>query len=239
MKRTLILLTLLAVLVTACGAAPAAQQPVKFIPLPATETIAPTALPATPTVTAAPTAIPTETRTPVPIAPKTITFAEKVVCRMGPDKHYNAVVTYLPDQTATLEGRSEDSAWVMVGVTVPNKASTCWAPVASLDNPGDLGPADVIPAIGLPAAPLSVAATNGVCGNTTLPMKLNWVRAAPGLGYRIYRNGKNIGTVYDDHFRDFDTPRTKKPYTYIYTIESFSSIGVSPKSVSVSVTLCD
>jgi hypothetical protein len=243
MKRTLILLTLIATLVTACGAAQTTQQPVKFIPLPATETLAPTAVPPTKAPTAVPSAVPTATQTPIPVAPKTVTFAEKVTCRMGPDKHYNAVVTYLPGQTTTLEGRSEDSAWVMVDVTVPNKASTCWAPVASLDKPGDLSTADVIPAIPLPAAPLSLTATNGVCGTTGgttgNPMKLVWVRAAPGLGYRIYRNGKNIGTVYDDHFRDFETPRTKKPYTYVYTIESFNAIGVSAKSVSVSVTLCE
>ncbi len=238
MKRTLIFLTLIAALVSACGAAPATQRPVKFIPLPATEMPTSTSLPPTPTPTDSPTPVLTATLTPAPVAPKTVTFAEEVTCRMGPDKHYYAVVTSLPAETATLAGRSADSAWVMVDVTAPNKASVCWVPVASLENPGDLSAVDVIPAIGLPAGPLSLTATNGVCGTTALPMKLDWVRAAPGLGYRIYRNGKNIGTVYDDHFRDFDTPRSKKPYIYIYTVESFSAIGVSEKSVSTSVTLC-
>ncbi len=196
-------------------------------------TDAPTAIPPTETP------VPTETVTPVPVAPKQVTFAEKVTCRMGPDTHYYAVVTYLPGQTATIKGRSDDSNWLVVAVEVPNKDPFCFAPLSSVENPADISSLAVVPAVPLPEAPLSMTATNGVCGTTATHMTLTWVQAAPGAGYRIYRNGKNIGTVYGSKFRDFETPRSKTPYIYFYEIRAFNAAGESVKSVSASVTLCD
>jgi hypothetical protein len=83
-----------------------------------------------------------------------------------------------------------------------------------------------------------MTATSGVCGTTAAHMILEWTPVAQGVGYYIYRNGKNIGTEYSGRFRDFDTPRSKTPYIYVYMVQAFNASGVSAKSVSVSVTLC-
>jgi hypothetical protein len=242
MKKTFLFLTLLTLVISACNmAGPATPSALATQPLALpTATDLPTEIPTDVPTAIPPTAtpVPTETATPVPLASKQVTFVEKVNCLVGPDTHYYRVVTYLPDQIADLKGRSDDSAWLVVAVTVPNKDPFCFVPLSSVENPAEISSLAVIPAVPLPEAPLSMAATNGVCGTTSTHMTITWVQAAPGAGYRIYRNGKNIGTVYGSKFRDFETPRSKTPYIYFYEIRAFNAAGESVKSVSTSVTLC-
>jgi hypothetical protein len=236
MKKLVILFSLIALLAAGCATPAPSPTPVPA----ATATPLPPKPTQTPSPTLPPTQIPTITPTATPGAEmySLVTFTEQIVCRMGPDVHYNPVVTYHQGDTAELNGRNEDRSWVMVKVEEKNKNLYCWAPITSIEDPGDLGGLSV-PMVGkLPNAPLSLTATNGVCGTSPVVMILEWSPVAAGTGYRIYRNGKNIGTEYSGRFRDFDTPRASKAYVYTYAVQAFNAYGVSVHQASVSVTLC-
>ena len=168
-----------------------------------------------------------------------VAFVAKTVCRMGPNENYNPVVTYQLGDTAELNGRNDDSTWLMVTVAEKNKDPYCWVPLESVESPGELGGLDVVPFGKLPDSPTSLTATSGVCGSTSNPMILEWSPVAAGTGYRIYRNYKLIGSVYDGRFRDFDTPKSKEPYVYTYAVQAFNAYGVSEHMAGVSVTLCN
>lgn len=238
MKKLFLLLALTTLLVSACApqATPAPQ------PLPtATPVIenTPTALP--PTATPAPSATPEPTLTATPSAGlfPTVTFTEKVICRLGTDVNYYPVVTFTPGQTTDVENRSADSQWLMVGSQAPNKNPTCWVPVSSVETVPGLESLLVNAPPPLPAGPISASVSAGVCGtNRKGALVLTWVQGGSGAGYYIYRNGKNIATVYGSQYIDHDTPASKTPYVYTYGIQAFNSLGFSKTTASASVTLC-
>lgn len=245
MKKTLLLAALIAILVTACVSGRPSEQPpannsaqqppaatATATKVPPTSTKVPTPVP--PTATPEPTA----TATPAAMLFPTVTFTEKTTCRMGPDKNYFAVVTYQPEQTSQANARTEDGSWLMVASQQPNKDLFCWVPATSVQDFGDVMALRTAAYAPLPPSPTMLTATEGVCGTTAAHMVLEWAPQTSGVGYYIYRNGKNIGTVYGQRFRDFDTPRSKTPYVYVYVVQAFNAAGVSPKTVSVSVTLC-
>jgi hypothetical protein len=234
MRKFTILFSLIAFLVAGCATPTPAPTPLP------TNTATPIPPTRTPSPTPPPTETPTNTPTPTPGANmySLVTFSAQTVCRMGPETHYHPVVTYHQGDSAELNGRTEDKSWVMVAVDEKNKAQYCWVPVTSIEDPGDLGGLTV-PLVGkLPDGPLSLTASSGVCGTSPVAMILEWSPVAAGTGYRIYRNGKNIGTEYSGRFRDFDTPRSQKAYVYNYAVQAFNAYGVSIHMASVSVTLC-
>ncbi len=237
MKKPLILLALAAMFVSACGAQTPAPQPAPL----ATATARKTATAVPPTSTVLPSAIPepTATATPAVTLFPTVTFTEKTVCRLGPDANYYPVVTYLPGQTSQAQARSEDGEWLVIMSQVPIKSSTCWVPVASVEELRNTAEMTVSIAPPLPVGPSRMTASKGVCGvNRTGPIVLQWFPAVDGTGYYLYRNGKNIATVFGSQYLERDTPSSKTPYVYTYGVQAFNSVGLSKVTASVSVTLC-
>ena len=242
MKKLIIILALIAITASACSPKNPTVLPVtpqKIVEIMATATLQP------PTVTASPvppseTPEPTMTTTPsVTLFPE-VTFSEKAICRLGPDEHYYRVVTFEAGQTTSAQSRSEDGKWLVVLTQTPNKSFTCWVPVLSVKDFGDVNNL-LVSAV----APLPVGATNaftnkGVCGiNKRGAIVVQWGPAISGTGYYVYRNGKNIAAVYDVIYIDHDTPGSKTPYVYTYTIQAFNSAGISKVTASASVTMCD
>jgi hypothetical protein len=240
MKKTILLLALIAIFVSSCSSnQPVAQNTPQASAVVATATAVPptpTASPVPPSATPAPTA----TSTPHVTLFPTVTFAEKVVCRQGTDVNYYPVVTYKPGQTSQAQGRSEDSLWLVVDSQAPNKNPTCWVPVASVEDLGDISPLMVSSPPPLPVGPYKATTTKGMCGiNDRGAIVVEWSPVVGGSGYYVYRNGKNIATVYGGQYIDHDTPGSRTPYIYTYIIQAFNSSGLSKTTAGASVTLCD
>ena len=240
MKKSISLVLLVTIALAACNfngtagtagqgsanteAAPAATATV----IPPTETPAPTetSLPATVTPTLTPQFTATSAIYPL------LTLAVDTVCRMGPDKHYYSTTAIAKGRSFEANGRSADSTWIVL--QAPRIGDYCWVPVASLDNPGDLSALSVATTQPLPGQPLNFTASSNACGTTNL--WLRWV-TVDAVGYHIYRNGKQIATVYGSQYRDLVTPRTKLPTVYQYAIEGFNASGASDRAI-ISVTIC-
>lgn len=153
---------------------------------------------------------------------------------MGPEKHYNFVMRIAKGQSFEVSGRSEDSLWI--SIPAPKLGDDCWVPVTSLESPGDLSALSVRYTQPLPDEPIGVRASDKACGSSN-HLWLYW-KTVDAVGYRIYRNGKEIGTVHGDQFRDLSTPRSKQPAVYLYEVESFNASGVSSRA-GISVTVCE
>jgi hypothetical protein len=163
-----------------------------------------------------------------------------VICRLGTDLNYYPVVTFTPGQTSDAQGRSADGLWLIVESKTPNKSPTCWVPAASVENFGEVNKLLVSSPPPLPIGPGSATSTKGVCGiNNNGAIVVRWSPVVTGTGYYVYRNGRNIATVYGGQYIDRDTPRSKTAYIYNYGIQAFNSVGLSKVTASVSVTLCD
>lgn len=243
MKKSIIILALIAIFISACGPRlPATQNMPPASPV-ALDT--PTAVPPTSTASPVPpsaTPAPTATATPHVTLYPTVTFSEKVVCRQGTDVNYYPVVTYSAGQTSQAQGRSEDSLWLIVDSQTPNKSPTCWVPVASVEDLGDISRLLVSSPPPLPVGPYRamIIKGNSACGiNMRGAVVLEWLPQTTGTGYFVYRNGKNIATVYGNQYIDRDTPGSKTSYVYTYGIQAFNSSGLSKMTASASVTLCD
>lgn len=229
-------LVLILFLITSCTTQqpapnPTVVEPPTLTPVPArpTKTVTP------PTETAAP--VPTETSS-ITLFP-TITITEKVVCRLGPDKNYYAVVTFLPGQTSEVQGRTEDAEWLLITTNEPNKSPTCYVPLKTTDLTSNVNDLLVSHPLPLPDGPTYAYASAGVCGiNRQGAILVQWGPTVSGTGYFVFRNGKNIAGVHGDQYIDHDTPASKTPYTYTYTIVGFDSVGTSKLNASVSVEMC-
>jgi hypothetical protein len=158
----------------------------------------------------------------------------------GPGKRYYAVLNISKGKSFEASGRNADSSWFAVQAT--RIGDDCWVPAASLENPGApsnsgqaLSDLNVIDTQALPGEPMNVTASDNACGMVN-HLWLYWV-TVDAIGYRIYRNGKEIATVYGGKYRDLDTPRSKLPTIYLYEIEAFNASGVSERA-GVSVTIC-
>ena len=100
----------------------------------------------------------------------------------------------------------------------------------------------VVPTAPLPTGPSSaVVRQRPYCGvnKDNGSVVIDWSPYAEGTGFIIYRNGKNITTVYGGEYIDHNTPASKTAYTLEYTIQAFSSVGLSKVSASVSIKICD
>ncbi len=241
MRKTLSLILLISLALSGCNFARATNAPTLSNPPtlePVAATLAPTEEPS-PTTTPAETATAAATEaTPSPLASATsmifpvVTIAVNSICRMGPDKLYNPVLSVIKGSTFEVSDRSADSAWVSINAS--KIGDDCWVPVASLESPGDLSDVTVGYTQPLPDAPVGVIASSNACG--VIHLWLHW-KTVNAVGYRIYRNGKEIATVFGDQYRDLNTPRTKLPTAFLYEVASFNASGFSPR-VSVSVTIC-
>ena len=242
MKKIYIILALIAITASACSPQKTAVLPVT--PQPTLEPIA-TETPQIPTATAFPSPTseppqPTLTITPsITLFPE-VTFSEKAVCRFGPDTHYYRVVTFETGQTSKVQGRSEEGYWLLILTQAPNKSFTCWVTTSSVKDFGEVKNLLVSIPPPLPVGPSNAKTNKGVCGiNRQGAIVVEWGPVMAGTGYYVYRNGKNIAAIYDGIYIDHDTPGSKTPYVYTYTIQAFNSAGISAVVASTSVTLCD
>ena len=242
MKKSLIIFALIAVLISACSASAPATAPAR------TQVVEPTATAIPPTATAIPSPLP-PSATPAPTATATpavslfpdVTFSANTVCRMGPDKNYYSVITYSAGKTTQVQGRSDDGNWLNVMTQAPNKPFTCWVPVESVKGVANAPDLRVVTAAPLPTgATRAIARQRPICGvnKSNGAVVIDWTPYAEGTGFIIYRNGKNLTTVYDHEYIDHDTPGSKKAYTLTYDIQAFNAVGLAKVSASVSVTIC-
>jgi len=240
MKKSFYFLLLLAVALAGCNFSGTTDS--RPFNTPAAEAITatepPTILPPTPTDIPSPLP-PSATPSPAPQSNATssifpvMTLATDAVCRMGPDQHYYAVLRVAKGKSFEVSGRNADSSWLAIQATP--FGDDCWVPVSSLGNPGDLSALNEVHVQSLPGEPMNVTASANACGVVN-PLWMYWV-SVDAVGYRIYRNGKEIATVYGDKYRDLNTPRTKLPTVFLYEIEGFNASGVSGRT-SISVTIC-
>jgi hypothetical protein len=251
MKKFIILVVLTAILISACSS----QASTPVIPTPRqnspTAAATQTAVPPTATTTQVPpsaTSEPILTATSTVTLFPTVTFSEDVTCRMGPDLNYFKVVSFTAGQTSQVQGRSDDSQWLNVLTQASNQSYTCWVPLTSVKSIEGAADLRVIAAAQLPTgATVASVLDKNYCGvikqgkttSTRGPVVLDWSPAADGTGFFVYRNGKNLAAVYGGEYIDYDTPGSKTPYVYTYTIQAFNSVGLSKVSASVNVTLCD
>lgn len=243
MRKIFSLLWIVAIFLSGCSFAGAAtdQPPVQATPETIAATEASTDLPPTDLPTEEPSPLPptlTPDLTPMASATSAIfpvaSIAADTICRMGPDKHYNAVMRVTKGQSFDVSGRSDDSLWV--SIDAPKIGDDCWVLVSNLEGLSDLSALSTRYTQPLPDEAINVTASNNACGSTN-HLWLYW-KTVNAVGYRIYRNGKEIGTVYGDKYRDLNTPRPKLPTVYLYEVESFNASGVSARA-SVSVTICE
>ncbi|HEX2618979.1 MAG TPA: hypothetical protein VHL11_02500 [Phototrophicaceae bacterium] len=243
MRKNFTVLLLITLFVSGCNfAGPVTAQPQdtptrqEIAATEAPAALPPTALPPTEEPSALPPS-PTPNLTPLPSATSAIfpvvSIAADTICRVGPDKRYNAVMRVTKGQSFDVSGRSEDSTWVSVDAS--KIGDDCWVPVANLESPGDLSALNVRYTQPLPDEPMNVTASDNACGVKN-HLWLYW-QTVNAVGYRIYRNGKEIATVYGSKYRDLSTPSSKLPTIYLYEVESFNASGVSPRA-GVSVTIC-
>lgn len=243
MRKTFNFVLLVALLVSGCNfAAPTPDMPTLEPPVasPLGTTEEPTFPPpdATPSEEPSPEP-PSATPTDSPLGSATssifptLTLAIDTICRMGPEKHYYPVVKVQKDQSFEASGRNEEETWV--SIQARTFGDDCWVPIESLESPGDLKDLTIRYTQPLPGEPINIRASDGACGVKSHQW-LYW-SSVDAVGYRIYRNGKEIATVYGDKYRDLSTPSAKKPTIYLYEIESFNASGTSPRA-GVSVTIC-
>lgn len=236
MKKAILLTVSLALALSACGfgGRPSFGQ----TPGAGQATVEPSATEA-PTDTPTPlppseTPVPPPSVTPTSVIYPSLTVIKETACREGPHIRYNRTGQLLfVGKSYTANGRNEDNTWLSVQAL--GVESTCWVPLTTFQEPGDLSALHVLLVQPLPNAPINLRASDNACGlmNTVW---LYWYAEDP-MGYRIYRNGHNIATVYGGQFRDLDTPRDKRPTVYLYEIEAFNASGISERS-SISVTIC-
>ena len=240
MKKSFSFLLLLAMVLAGCNSAgttdrrpfnaPTADATTATEPpaaAPSTPTDIPSPLP--PSATPSPSPQPNATSSIFPV----LTLAADAVCRMGPGQRYYAVLRVSKGKSFEVSGRNADSSWLALQATP--FGDDCWVPVSSLENPGDLSALNEVHTQALPGEPMNVTASANACGVVN-HLWLYWV-SVDAIGYRIYRNGKEIATVYGDKYRDLNTPRTKLPTVFLYEIEGFNASGVSGRA-SIPVTIC-
>ena len=168
-----------------------------------------------------------------------LTLATDVVCRTGPAPRYYAVLRLSKGTSFEASGRNADGSWVAIQAN--RIGDDCWVPASSLEVPDDpmggqgLSALNVAETQALPGRPISLTASDHACG-VVKHLWLYWGNV-DAIGYRIYRNGKEIASVYGGKYRDLDTPRTKLPTVFLYEVEAFNASGISERA-GIAVTIC-
>ena len=237
MKKSIFLLLVSILMLSACSANPTRTARSTHPETPTAQPPASTSTPkpaASPTDTEEPTEEPTITPT---AAPATAKLAEDAICRLGPSENYYKLYSYFKGDAFILNGRNEDSTWVLVKENQSDDLSlSCWVPASALENPGGLAGLSVAKYELLPPAPSAITAPNGVCGNNR-PMVVEWSPVVDGIEYRLYRNWKAVSTQTGGKYYDVDMPDKGKAVVFTYMVQAINDYGTSP-SIAVSVTYC-
>jgi hypothetical protein len=194
----------------------------------------------TPVPTASPTQKPTEEPTIAPTAtaaPFIVTLAQDTVCRLGPGENYYKMILELKGDKVELNGRNENSTWVIIKENSSDSGSpSCWIPVSAFVSLNKLDGLSIAKYDLLPAGPSSITAPNGVCG-ANKPMVVEWSPVVDGVEYRLYRNWKAVSTQTGGKYYDVDLPEKGKAVVFTYMVQAINEYGTSP-SVAVSVIYC-
>lgn len=141
-KRTFIASSILVLSILACNlpaGSPVTQAPViTDTPVIPTETTVPTFTPI-------PSETPLPTLTPTPTIPIAWPSDKGVNCRLGPSTDWITISSLLVGQTATIQGRNNDSSWWYV-TTVNDPGKPCWVAASVTVTAGNLGFLSVIKA---------------------------------------------------------------------------------------------
>ena len=184
--------------------------------------------------TPAGTLVPVETPTP-PVSEPLVTFIQNANCRKGPAGAYNVTTALeLGVQTAAV-GRNEPSTWWLV--IVPSTDIQCWVSGVTVETAGDVSNLPVVPVDPVPGAPGNFQVAKATCSANlnNYPVKLEWSDVSGETGYRLYRDGSQLGQVGANATSYSDEAPKGKGLTY--EIEAFSALGVSERR-SLSVPVC-
>jgi hypothetical protein len=247
-NRFFILLFISLIMALACTAPALSATPsaVPTVPVPlAMDTIAPTTnskvsitdtpLPSetpspAPTVSAdLPTLTPVDTETPITYP--TVAFQRNTNCRVGPLKNYFLQTSFIGGRYTTVEGRNQDSSWLLVK---PFEGPSCWISVSNVKDPGNYSYLPVVDFPPLPEVPSQMVVINRDCVGRNLVV-LHWPDVTGETGYRIYRQGIMLASLKMNatEYRDYPPDAN----SYFYEIETINRYGLSIR-FSMSVAGC-
>lgn len=181
------------------------------------------------------TPIPAPSMTPTSVLFPQVTLVQNGICRTGPNLRYNRTGdTVTKGKSYQVNGRSADSSWITL--QTPGVGDYCWVQPTVLNDTGIVAGLNVIEVQSLPDSPTNLISNSFACGFKKR-LRLTWYPVY-SMGYHIYRNGRQIGTVYDGEFVDLSTPQSSMPTDYQYSVEAFNASGVSIPN-TITVTLCN
>lgn len=191
----LVALTLVVLLVSACGSAPT-PTPKPTLPLP---TLPPTPVPPTPTpVPPTPTPLPP---TPTPVPPQATTKQQTNV-RQGPATSFPIAGKMPVNTSAAIVGKSEDGKWFQVAF--PDAAHPAWVPGEFITVTGTI---DQLPVVAVAPPPTE---TRGAAVAATKPPAATPTQAFPpprgSMGFVVYDSAQNSYLLY--------TLSLSSPHTY-------------------------
>lgn len=255
MKKTISILSLLAMALSACNF-PSAQESglsieqqaatvvAQTLTALAQENLVPLASPtagknpspqASPTLGDAPTLQPGATPTASTGTPTAtiLTVDSNTNCRAGPGPSYAIVITLVPGVTYQMIARTGDNSyWI---VTEIGKSNPCWVPAEFSNAFGNVNQLKVT----TPSAPTSAAgglqAPSGLrydysCAfngvNSDITVQLSWTdRSNNEDGFRVYRDGVAVATVAANVTVYTDVFAGGASVTYSYRIAAFNASG--------------
>jgi hypothetical protein len=176
--------------------------------------------------TAAPAILPTSTDIPTatPLAAAPVAdFIKNAFCRKGPAVNYNDVTGFSQGDSASVEGRNDDSSWWYVLHT--DGQTRCWVSGTTVQLSG---PVDNVPVVQPPALPEEVSEfviNSRVCTANGYTIKLAWTDVEGEDGYRMYRDGELVQDLKANATAYLENPPFGGPYTY--GLEAFNENGTS------------
>jgi hypothetical protein len=231
MKKSIFLLLVSILLLSACSASPIRTPRTATTKTPTAQTLVSTA-----TLKSLPSATPQPTEAPTAM-PVVVVLTQDTTCRLGPGENYYKMILELKGDKFEPQGRNEDNTWVLVNEnSADSESPTCWLPASALVSADGISGLSLAKYELLPPAPSSITAPNGVCGSNKA-MIVKWSPVAEGAEYRLYRNGKAVSTQSGGSFYDVNIPEKGKATVLTYVVQGINDYGTSP-SVAVSVTVC-
>jgi len=196
----------------------------------------PIALPsetASSTPTTVPAALPSSTAsvTGTAITYPTVTFDRSTNCRVGPSKSYFVQTSFMEGRYSTIEGRNQDSSWLLVK---PFEGPSCWVNVSNVKDAGDYSYLPIADFHPLPEAPFQMVVYKRDCVGRNL-IVLRWQDVTAETGYRLYREGIMLASLKMNatEYRDYPPDAN----SYFYEVESINEYGISVR-FSMSVAGC-
>ena len=193
-----------------------------------------TSAPAPSATPAAPTDTPTAevTLTPTTALATQLILNKNANCRKGPGLGYDVVTAYEKGKSLALQGQNELKTWVQV--QIPQSNASCWVVLSTGDANGSLSALPVFPTQPLTDAPASLSDSSKCDPKMkSFEVTLTWPGVANAAGYRIYRNGEQVGSSKSNTYVDHPPLGT----AYMYELAANNAFGESVH-VSTQVGAC-